>query len=198
MVRRPDRRRRRRRSARSPRRTWSCTRPARRRGRRLSIYDAGEGQLAEDFPTTFCSLIYGSDEGSYKGAVPVRAGPLQHGRHRRAAVLRRRPQDAAHRLARAVRHVRRRRTSGPSRSSASSRHKSEPVVEVSRRVGRQDHDGRLRAAWPGAEDRREVGRGVRAARAQGAAAAHSSRCTTTRRRARTSAASCSGSSRNIC
>src|SRR5262245_35014444 len=32
----------------------------------LSIYDAGEGQLAEDFPKTFCSLIYGSDDGAYK------------------------------------------------------------------------------------------------------------------------------------
>lgn len=36
----------------------------------LSFYDAGEGQLPENFPSTFCSLIYGSDEGSYKGAVP--------------------------------------------------------------------------------------------------------------------------------
>ena len=35
----------------------------------LSFYDAGEGQLPENFPSTFCSLIYGSDEGAYKGAV---------------------------------------------------------------------------------------------------------------------------------
>jgi hypothetical protein len=35
----------------------------------LSFYDAGEGQLPQNFPSTFCSLIYGSDEGSYKGAV---------------------------------------------------------------------------------------------------------------------------------
>ena len=35
----------------------------------LSFYDAGEGQLPENFPSTFCSLIYGSNEGSYKGAV---------------------------------------------------------------------------------------------------------------------------------
>ena len=36
----------------------------------LSLYDAGEGQLAENFPTTFCSLIFGSSDGSYKGAIP--------------------------------------------------------------------------------------------------------------------------------
>ncbi len=45
----------------------------------LSIYDAGEGQLAKDFPTTFCSLIYGSDEGSYKGAVPFVQGRFNMG-----------------------------------------------------------------------------------------------------------------------
>ena len=36
----------------------------------LSLYDAGEGQFPEDFPKTFCSLIYMSDEASYKGAIP--------------------------------------------------------------------------------------------------------------------------------
>lgn len=45
----------------------------------LSIYDAGEGQLPEDFPSTFCSLIYGSDEGSYKGAVPFVQGRFNMG-----------------------------------------------------------------------------------------------------------------------
>ena len=35
----------------------------------ISFYDAGEGQLPENFPSTFCSLIYGTNEGSYKGAV---------------------------------------------------------------------------------------------------------------------------------
>ena len=35
----------------------------------ISIDDAGEGQLPENFPSTFCSLIYGTDEGAYKGAV---------------------------------------------------------------------------------------------------------------------------------
>jgi hypothetical protein len=30
----------------------------------LSLYDNGEGQLADDFPGTFCSLIYGSSDGS--------------------------------------------------------------------------------------------------------------------------------------
>jgi hypothetical protein len=45
----------------------------------LSIYDAGEGQLPENFPNTFCSLIYGSDEGSYKGAVPFVQGRFNMG-----------------------------------------------------------------------------------------------------------------------
>ena len=45
----------------------------------LSIYDAGEGQLAENFPGTFCSLVYGSDEGSYKGAVQFVQGRFNMG-----------------------------------------------------------------------------------------------------------------------
>jgi hypothetical protein len=45
----------------------------------LSIYDAGEGQLAEDFPKTFCSLIYGSEDGSYKGAIPFVQGRFNMG-----------------------------------------------------------------------------------------------------------------------
>ena len=45
----------------------------------LSFYDAGEGQLPENFPITFCSLIYGSDEGSYKGAVPFVQGRFNMG-----------------------------------------------------------------------------------------------------------------------
>ena len=45
----------------------------------LSFYDAGEGQLPADFPRTFCSLIYGSDEGSYKGAVPFAQGRFNMG-----------------------------------------------------------------------------------------------------------------------
>lgn len=45
----------------------------------LSIYDAGEGQLPENFPNTFCSLIYVSDEGSYKGAVPFVQGRFNMG-----------------------------------------------------------------------------------------------------------------------
>lgn len=45
----------------------------------LSIYDAGEGQLAENFPSTFCSLIYSNDEGSYKGAVPFVQGRFNMG-----------------------------------------------------------------------------------------------------------------------
>lgn len=45
----------------------------------LSFYDAGEGQLTEDFPKTFCSLIYGSDDGSYKGAIPFVQGRFNMG-----------------------------------------------------------------------------------------------------------------------
>jgi hypothetical protein len=45
----------------------------------ISIYDAGEGQLPENFPSTFCSLVYGSDEGSYKGAVPFVQGRFNMG-----------------------------------------------------------------------------------------------------------------------
>jgi hypothetical protein len=45
----------------------------------LSLYDSGEGQLAEAFPTTFCSLIYGSNEGSYKGAIPFVQGRFNMG-----------------------------------------------------------------------------------------------------------------------
>jgi hypothetical protein len=45
----------------------------------LSFYDSGEGQLAEDFPKTFCSLIYGSDDGSYKGAISFVQGRFNMG-----------------------------------------------------------------------------------------------------------------------
>src|SRR5579872_684545 len=45
----------------------------------ISFYDAGEGQLADDFPKTFCSLIYGTDDGSYKGAVPFVQGRFNMG-----------------------------------------------------------------------------------------------------------------------
>ena len=45
----------------------------------MSLYDAGEGQLAEDFPATFCSLIYGSSDGSYKGAIPFVQGRFNMG-----------------------------------------------------------------------------------------------------------------------
>ncbi len=45
----------------------------------LSLYDAGEGQLAEDFPSTFCSLIYGDQGGSYKGAIPFVQGRFNMG-----------------------------------------------------------------------------------------------------------------------
>jgi hypothetical protein len=45
----------------------------------LSLYDAGEGQLPEHFPGTFCSLIYGSADGSYKGAIPFVQGRFNMG-----------------------------------------------------------------------------------------------------------------------
>ena len=45
----------------------------------LSLYDAGEGQLAQSFPSTFCSLIYGSQDGSYKGAIPFVQGRFNMG-----------------------------------------------------------------------------------------------------------------------
>jgi hypothetical protein len=45
----------------------------------ISFYDSGEGQLAGDFPKTFCSLIYGSDDGSYKGAIPFVQGRFNMG-----------------------------------------------------------------------------------------------------------------------
>lgn len=45
----------------------------------LSLYDNGEGQLAKDFPGTFCSLIHGSGGGSYKGAIPFVQGRFNMG-----------------------------------------------------------------------------------------------------------------------
>jgi hypothetical protein len=45
----------------------------------LAFYDAGEGQLPEDFSKTFCSLIYGTADGSYKGAVPFVQGRFNMG-----------------------------------------------------------------------------------------------------------------------
>lgn len=45
----------------------------------LSLYDAGEGQLAKDFPATFCSLIYGDSTGSYKGAINFVQGRFNMG-----------------------------------------------------------------------------------------------------------------------
>ena len=45
----------------------------------LSMYDAGEGQFVQDFPKTFCSLIYSSDDGSYKGAIPFVQGRFNMG-----------------------------------------------------------------------------------------------------------------------
>jgi hypothetical protein len=53
--------------------TGSSARPS------LSLYDAGEGQVAKDFPSTFCSLIHGSSGGSYKGAIPFVQGRFNMG-----------------------------------------------------------------------------------------------------------------------
>src|SRR5690606_13995775 len=69
----------------------------------LSIYDAGEGQSADDFPSTFCSIISGSDDGSYKGAIPFVQGRFNMGgtgvlsycgdNRRRQLIVSRRPKD---------------------------------------------------------------------------------------------------------
>jgi hypothetical protein len=71
----------------------------------LSFYDAGEGQLPKHFPTTFCSLIYGSGGGSYKGAIPFVQGRFNMGgtgvlpfcseRHKLQLVVSRVPNDIA-------------------------------------------------------------------------------------------------------
>jgi hypothetical protein len=53
--------------------TGGKTRPS------LSFYDAGEGQLPDNFPTTFCSLIHGSGGGSYKGAIAFVQGRFNMG-----------------------------------------------------------------------------------------------------------------------
>jgi hypothetical protein len=45
----------------------------------LSLYDNGEGQLPQNFPSTFCSLIHGSGGGSYKGAIPFVQGRFNMG-----------------------------------------------------------------------------------------------------------------------
>ena len=45
----------------------------------LSLYDAGEGQFAKDFPATFCSLIYGDGTGAYKGAINFVQGRFNMG-----------------------------------------------------------------------------------------------------------------------
>jgi hypothetical protein len=45
----------------------------------ISLYDSGEGQLAKDFPETFCSLIHGNATGSYKGAIPFVQGRFNMG-----------------------------------------------------------------------------------------------------------------------
>ena len=45
----------------------------------VSLYDAGEGQQIKDFPSTFCSLVHGSDDGSYKGAIPFVQGRFNMG-----------------------------------------------------------------------------------------------------------------------
>src|SRR5579862_9347420 len=73
----------------------------------LSLYDAGEGQFAHDFPTTFCSLIYGDQSGSYKGAIPFVQGRFNMGgtgvlpfcseRYKLQLIVSRRPNEVAKR-----------------------------------------------------------------------------------------------------
>jgi hypothetical protein len=72
----------------------------------LALYDAGEGQLAKDFPHTFCSLIHGADGGSYKGAIPFVQGRFNMGssgvlpfcseRHKLQLIVSRVPSDVVH------------------------------------------------------------------------------------------------------
>lgn len=45
----------------------------------LSLYDSGEGQLAKNFPGTFCSLLSAEDRGSYKGSIPFVQGKFNMG-----------------------------------------------------------------------------------------------------------------------
>lgn len=71
----------------------------------LSLYDAGEGQLAKDFPATFCSLIYGDANGSYKGAIQFVQGRFNMGssgvlpfcseKHKLQLIVSRVPKDVA-------------------------------------------------------------------------------------------------------
>lgn len=71
----------------------------------LSLYDNGEGQFAEDFPDTFCSLIHGTSGGSYKGAIPFVQGRFNMGssgvlpfcseKHKMQLILSRVPVDVA-------------------------------------------------------------------------------------------------------
>lgn len=79
--------------------TGTKTRPS------LSLYDAGEGQLPKDFPTTFCSLIYGDASGSYKGAINFVQGRFNMGssgvlpfcseKHKLQLIVSRVPKDVA-------------------------------------------------------------------------------------------------------
>lgn len=71
----------------------------------LSLYDNGEGQLAENFPSTFCSLIHGEGGGSYKGAIPFVQGRFNMGssgvlpfcseKHKMQLIVSRVPPDVA-------------------------------------------------------------------------------------------------------
>lgn len=79
--------------------TGSKTRPC------LSLFDDGEGQLATNFPNTFCSLISGATGSSYKGAVPFVQGRFNMGgtgvlpfcsvKHRLQLIVSRPPPDVA-------------------------------------------------------------------------------------------------------
>lgn len=71
----------------------------------LSLFDNGEGQLAADFPATFCSLIHGNGGGSYKGAIPFVQGRFNMGssgvlpfcseKHKMQLIVSRVPADVA-------------------------------------------------------------------------------------------------------
>ena len=71
----------------------------------LSLFDNGEGQLAENFLATFCSLIHGNGGGSYKGAIQFVQGRFNMGssgvlpfcseKHKMQLIVSRVPADVA-------------------------------------------------------------------------------------------------------
>ena len=148
--------RRRKRSALSPRRTLSSTRRVPNRAPAYRCTTPAKGSCQKIFPSTFCSLIYGSDEGSYKGAVPFVQGRFNMGGtgvlpfcgdgRKMQLIVSRVPSDVVKVASRMGFH---RLLLLPV--------PAEPVVEVPRRHRWQDHDCRRRAARTCSEGRRKAG-----------------------------------------